>query len=402
MTRRSRPEGADSQTGSRWRPRLAHAFAVVTTAVIVGIGIPGVAAAQPVATGTQWLCSPEIPADPCDLPSDTTDQLTGLATAAPARAPESEKPVDCFYVYPTVSNQVALNADRVASPEVESIARFQAARFADTCRVFAPVYRQVPLLGLPVALAGLESPIDLAYSDVLAAWNDYLANDNRGRGVIFIGHSQGTLMLRKLIREQVDPNPQLRHQLVGAFLMGGNVTTARGSAVGGDFTNIPLCAGQGESGCVTAYSTDLIGLPSLFGNSSLDLLSPMMGLPTGPDFEVACTDPAVLSGNHEPVGATVPSAPYSFGIISVLMDYTTFPDPLPTSKSTWTTGKGRGIGQCVDPGGFHRYRIQMTTPQAINELPLFDTHLLDVNLGLDRLINIAEEQIALWQRSSQK
>ncbi|EME23061.1 DUF3089 domain-containing protein [Rhodococcus triatomae] len=383
--------------GSGARAGLVGALAVAIGAAVLGIGLPGVAAADPAARTTEWLCNPDAPSDPCDLPSDTTDQLTGQTTAVRARVSEKDKPVDCFYVYPTVSNQVALNADLLASPEVESIARFQAARFADICRVFAPVYRQVPLLGLPAALAGLEGPIDLAYSDVLAAWNDYLAHDNHGRGVIFIGHSQGTMMLRKLIREQIDPNPQLREQMVGAFLMGGNVTTARGSTAGGDFTNIPLCTTQGESGCVTAYSTDLIGLPSLFGNSSYDLITARLGLPTGPGYQVACTDPAVLSGNAGPVGATVPSAPYSFGIISVLMDYTTFPEPLPTSTSTWTTGKGRGTGQCVEPDGFHRYRIQMTVPQAVNELPLFDTHLLDINFGLERLVEIANQQSAAWQ-----
>ncbi len=31
--------------------------------------------------------------------------------------------------------------------------------------------------------------------DVKAAWNDYLARDNKGRGVVLIGHSQGSLIL---------------------------------------------------------------------------------------------------------------------------------------------------------------------------------------------------------------
>ncbi|WP_137874229.1 DUF3089 domain-containing protein [Rhodococcus sp. Q] len=366
--------------------------------MIVGAGAPGIAAAGPGET-TRWLCSPDLVSDPCDLPSDTTDLFTGETTAARPRLAEADKPVDCFYVYPTVSNQVSLNADPVASPEVESIARFQAARFADTCRVFAPVYRQVPLVGLPPVIAGVDGPLDVGYGDVLAAWDDYLANDNNGRGVVFIGHSQGTMMLRKLIREHVDPDPELRERLVGAFLMGGNVTTARGSTTGGDFASVPLCTQPDEYGCVTAYSTELIGLPSLFGNSSLDVLSSVAGLPTGPDYQVACTDPAVLSGNAEPVGATVPSAPYSFGIISLLMDYTTLPQGLPTSASTWTTGPGRGIGRCTDTNGFHRYRVEMVVPQAVNELPLFDTHLLDVNFGLDRLVDIADRQSAAWREA---
>lgn len=42
----------------------------------------------------------------------------------------------------------------------------------------------------------------------------------------------------------------------------------------------------------------------------------------------------------------------------------------------------------------------MTVPQPINELPLFDTHLLDINFGLDRLVDIAAQQTHTWQVSA--
>ncbi|MGY4101131.1 DUF3089 domain-containing protein [Nocardia sp. R16R-3T] len=374
---------------------LARSLLVIAASIaVVAVGIP--AHAQP--PSPVWLCHPDMSADPCDLASDTTDLATGQTTPA-TPVTEADQPVDCFYVYPTVSNQIALNADPVASPEVRSIARFQAARFSSVCRVFAPLYRQVSLLGLVPAM--LEHNLfDTGYGDVLAAWDDYLAHDNNGRGVIFIGHSQGTAMLRKLLREQIDPNPQLRDRMVGAFMMGGNVTTARGSATGGDFAHIPVCTQQGEDGCVTAYSTELLGVPSLFGNSSVDLVSAATGLPHGPDYEVACTDPAVLAGDDRPVGITVPSEPFSFGIVSVLLGYSTFPQPMPTSSSTWTIGKGRGTGRCVDTNGFRRYRITMTVPEAINELPLLNTHLLDINYGYDRLIDIAHQQTHTWTEAN--
>lgn len=381
------------------RTRFLAALAITVASSAVAVGGAAVGGAAPAAaapSGIEWICNPAMDSDPCDLPSDTTDLLTGEVAAGAPRPAESDKPVDCFYVYPTVTNQVALNVDPGIAPEVASIAQFQASRFADTCRVFAPSYRQVPLLGLPLALTFVDGPLELAYSDVRAAWQDYLEHENNGRGVIFIGHSQGSMMLRKLIREEIDPNPALREQLVGAFLMGGNVTTAAGSTVGGDFEHIPLCTAQGEAGCVTAYSTELLGVPSGFGNSDLDLLSFRMGLPMGQGFEVACTDPAVLSGDAGAVGVTVPSDRFALGFISVFMDYTTFPEPLPTSDSSWTTSRGRGVGQCVDYLGFRMYRVSLTVQQQINELPLFATHLLDINFGLDRLVSIADQQTASW------
>ncbi|MGB6246759.1 hypothetical protein [Gordonia sp. (in: high G+C Gram-positive bacteria)] len=59
-----------------------------------------------------------------------------------------------------------------------------------------------------------------------------------------------------------------------------------------------------ETGCVMAYSTEAIGLPSMFGNSAVEVLSTPMDLPTGPRYQVACTDPMKISGDHRPVGAT--------------------------------------------------------------------------------------------------
>ena len=377
------------------------AVLVVAVASMLSVVVPD-ASARPAASRTTWLCSPSMDHDPCDLPTDTTDLRSGTRTSS-AVPREADKPVDCFYVYPTVSNEVALHASKKATPEVQSIAQYQASRFRTQCRVFAPVYRQIPLVTLATQAAGSRLA-DLAYADVLRAWREYLANDNNGRGVILIGHSQGTLMLRKLIRENIDKNPPVRQRLVGAFLMGGNASTAPGRTTGTDFKNIPTCTRRGQSGCVVAYSTAITDPPtglSLFGNGNLDILSAAFGLPAGAGNQTVCTDPATLSGDHSPAGITVPSEPYAFGIISTLMDYTAFPQGLPRSKSSWTTSRERTVGRCVNANGHHLYRFGNTDgSHTINELPLFNTHLVDMNLGADRLVSIAAQQAATWSRNN--
>ncbi|MYR08341.1 DUF3089 domain-containing protein [Gordonia sp. SID5947] len=387
-------------TGCRWW--LRGSVSVLVTLVIAGLCalVPsGAHGAPDPASQTRWLCSPSMSDDPCDLPLDTTDLRTGR-TVTPSVPAESRKPVDCFYVYPTVSNEVSLNARKDATPEVRSIAEFQAARFRSQCRVFAPVYRQIPLVSVVGQMAGAHLA-DLAYRDVLGAWRDYLAHDNHGRGVILIGHSQGSLMLRKLMRENIDNDPSVRKLLVGAFLMGGNVTTTKGQTTGADFRTIPTCSRRGQSGCVVAYSTTMTRPPaglSLFGNSDLDALSIGWGLPHGPRDEVACTDPAILSGDRSPVGITVPSKPYAFGFISVLLDYTAFPQGLPRSRSTWTTSRERTAGRCVNANGHRLYQFGVIDRggQLVNEPPLFNGHLVDINLGYDRLVSIAAQQAANW------
>ena len=132
---------------------------------------------------TVWLCRPGLASNPCALSLDTTVVSADGTTTVERATPAAEAPIDCFYVYPTISAQGTLNADLSVDPELVTIAEQQAARFSSVCRVFAPVYRQVTVSGLinPTVTA---ANFDLAYADVRRAWIEYLARDNRGRGVV--------------------------------------------------------------------------------------------------------------------------------------------------------------------------------------------------------------------------
>ena len=114
-----------------------------------------------------------------------------------AAAPAKDPPIDCFYVYPTVSDQTTENANLDIDPEEKAVAVQQAARFSQVCKVYAPMYRQITLKTINSAGRhhgwARRQARDLAYGDVLSAWQDYLAHYNNGRGVVLIGHSQGTM-----------------------------------------------------------------------------------------------------------------------------------------------------------------------------------------------------------------
>jgi predicted esterase len=81
------------------------------------------------------------------------------------------------------------------------------------------------------------------------------AHYNDGRGIVFIGHSQGASILIALLKRGVDAKPAVRRRLVSALLLGENVTVPKGRAVGGDFEHIPACRSRGQTGCVVAYSS---------------------------------------------------------------------------------------------------------------------------------------------------
>lgn len=257
--------------------RLAAAAALLWTVLLAVVGAVPVAGAQT----TTWLCRPGQPNDPC--------------------GGRSGAPIDCFYVYPTASLQPTLNADRTPSPELQTVARAQAEPFGSACDVWAPVYRQMTLRGLNNASpAERAAALDVAYDDLELAWDDYLAHHNHGRGVVLIGHSQGTRMLRTLIHNRIDGKP-VQSQLVSALLIGGNVMVAAGSGVGGDFASVPACTDRTQTGCVVAYSAFSRTPPpdTRYGLSpqTPGVSGTRADLPYGPGYEVLCTNPASLHDN---------------------------------------------------------------------------------------------------------
>ena len=246
------------------------------------------------ATPTVWLCRPGQADDPCGGGTDA--------------------PVDCFYVYPTVSLQRTANADLTVGPEERAVAADQVAPFDGRCNIWAPMYRQGTLLGPagPPRTPRVAAS-DVAYDDVQAAWEEYLAHENHGRGVVLIGHSQGAIMLRILIRKRIDATPQQR-LLLSAILPGANVRVRPGALTGGDFSSIPACTDNAQTGCVIAYSTYAAMPPpdTRFGMTPTEpnTTGTRDGLPYGPGYEVLCTDPAALgsgtdSGLHAMIAGLV-------------------------------------------------------------------------------------------------
>ncbi len=331
-----------------------------------------------------WLCRPELTDDPCHQSLDATvvnaDGSTSLEPFVAAVDPK----VDCFYVYPTVSTDDAVNSDMIPNDEERNVVVNQAARLRSVCRLFAPMYRQRTLGALfGTKKADPAVPALDPYGDVVDAWKQYLANDNHGRGVVLIGHSQGTGMLTRLIKEEIDKNAEERALLVSALLIGGGVNVPEGADVGGDFANIALCRAPTQTGCVIAYST--------FRSTSPPPDNSKFGKPRSGTGQIACTNPAALGGGAAEL------RPYSR-----TKDAHPFTDPAANAAITtpFVTMPGLLRAECVFKNGFSYLEL---TVQADPNDPRTDTisgdltpdwglHVIDVNIAMGDLVNDVVQQ----------
>jgi Protein of unknown function (DUF3089) len=330
---------------------------------------------------TVWLCRPGNKDNPCE--GDFTTSVIGpdgKTTVSKARVATHPK-IDCFYVYPTVSGQPGPNANLTIDPAERGVARSQAARFSQACRVYAPMYRQLTLSAINNRGSITPAVLAKSYGDVEAAWKDYLAHDNHGRGVVLIGHSQGAGQLQQLIRNQIDGNPKARKLLVSALLLGGNVTVPIGKDVGGSFDHVPACRKDGQTGCVVAYSSYLNTPPAngLFGRARR------------PGNQVLCTNPAALAGGK---GDLLPEFPTGEGGAVGSINRRG-----PSDARPWVAYPDLYTGECQDRAGANVLHVTPTPgpgdkrPVATEAIgPIWGLHLVDVNIGLGNLVDVVKDQ----------
>jgi Protein of unknown function (DUF3089) len=355
----------------------------------VCLAIPSAAAAAK--DNTVWLCKPDLADNPCK-PGLSTTQISPTGEVLGTSQPKAKKPkVDCFYVYPTVSDDESRNSDLSIDPEERSIALYQAARYSQRCRVFAPMYRQITLASLFSDQPITEAESQLAYGDVVSAWKTYLRKYNNGRGIVLVGHSQGSFVLRQLIADHIDKRPSVRKQLVGAYLYGGNVEVKEGKLIGGDFKHVPGCDSPKQIGCVVGFSTFDAPVPA---DSNFGRVGGRLSTGDPASRDILCVDPAAVGGGPAALDTIFPSERFAPGTtIGIATEAVGVPRPDVTT--TWIEAKGAYSGTCDSSDDADVLQISsLGGAPVLNPVPdaTWGLHLVDANIALGNAVNLLKRQ----------
>lgn len=347
-----------------------------------------------------WLCWPGKVGDACAIDMTATVIKGDGSSSVETFKADPKAPIDCFYVYPTVSNDPGVVSDMMANAEELNVVKQQLARFGSKCRIFAPLYRQFTLTALRGMVEGKPMPgatdpvvRQVGYNDVLDAWNHYLASENKGRGVVLIGHSQGSGVLQRMIAAEIDGKP-VQKQLVSALILGSNLPVTKGQDTG-QFKSIPLCRTATQTGCAISYVTfrDTIPPPA---NSRF-------GKVANPDMEAACVNPAALNGRRE-------LHAYLSNQTNIASSAAATPEWVkgkPNPKTPFVSLPGLLSGQCVSKDGFNYLEAHVNADPADPRTDVINgdvtgpggvvakdwgLHLIDANIAMGDLVEVVGQQ----------
>ncbi len=193
------------------------------------------------AKAESWIARPGM--DPGDDPSRWLP-----SNWSPLNADEGHAAV--FYIHPTTY----LKGDRWNAPlyDAESswrdqlFVQSQASAFNAVGDVWAPRYRQAAYGSFLLNSKDANKALDLAFSDVSAAFDEFLRQLSPETPIILAGHSQGALHLMRLLRERSN---ELKGRLVAAYVVGWPIDQRSDLPALG----LPACTAPDQAGCVLSW-----------------------------------------------------------------------------------------------------------------------------------------------------
>ena len=151
------------------------------------------------------------------------------------KLPEINKEFDTFYIYSTMYFGVSEgdpdyatldNAEMLAGINIEHA--IKSSVFEESTNLFIPLYRQSSMKYAAEIYqkSGTIEPalIGMPYDDITAALDYYFENFNSGRPFIIAGHSQGSAILRLVLKGYFKEHPEYYKRMVAAYAIGYSIT----------------------------------------------------------------------------------------------------------------------------------------------------------------------------------
>ena len=170
------------------------------------------------------------------------------------------KPVDVFYVYPTVwakvdpaePNYCPIDHPGMHQGAASSFSS-QATAFETAGNIYAPYYRQADGASTLSLAEGQrwEAVRKVPAADVTAAFDYYLRHYNNGRPYIIAGHSQGANVMMFLLSEYMATHPDVYARMIAAYVIGYPVTAEFMVAN----KHLKFAEGPDDTGVIISYNT---------------------------------------------------------------------------------------------------------------------------------------------------
>ncbi len=187
-----------------------------------------------------WIARPGIAGDP--------------AHWAPPGAPPLPEPVAAavFFVHPTSHFSRKHWNSTLGDKETDARTRIfilgLVSPFAGAAELWVPHYRQATLGAFLTEKPEGTAALELAYGDVVLAFDHFVASAPPELPIVLAGHSQGAFHLRRLIAERVAGTP-LANRISAAYLVGWPLS------IDHDLPKLGLepCARPGQPRCLMSW-----------------------------------------------------------------------------------------------------------------------------------------------------
>ncbi|MEM6494227.1 MAG: DUF3089 domain-containing protein [Pseudomonadota bacterium] len=196
-----------------------------------------------------------------DEESDEVTSALGDEGSAPSNSTSGAAPeapdFAVFFIHPTsYLSRDGWNAALTpeAGEEADNLARTyvrgMASAFNAASQIWAPRYRQATMGAFMTDQPEAQDAIEVAYADIVQAYRYFVETLDDETPVVLAGHSQGSLHLLRLLREEVMPGP-MADRLIAAYAIGWPVSVEHDLPALG----LPACATSRQTGCLISWSS---------------------------------------------------------------------------------------------------------------------------------------------------